>query len=190
MSKNPDNTADRNVSPYTLRQKLARVAWAAVQCTVFGLSPKPLYGWRAMLLRSFGAKLGRNVRLRPSVKIEIPWNLTLGDDVTIGDYVILYALGPITIGARSFVSQYSHLCAGTHDHTKTSYPLQRVPITIGSDCWVAAEVFVAPGAEIGDGTVVGARSSVFGKVPGWVVAVGYPARAVKAREFDAKPGDV
>jgi hypothetical protein len=34
------------------------------------------------------------------VKIEVPWNLTVGAETIIGDDVILYCLGPITIGAR------------------------------------------------------------------------------------------
>ena len=40
------------------------------------------------MLRQFGAKLGRNVRIRPTALIEMPWNLDLADDVIIGDYAI------------------------------------------------------------------------------------------------------
>ena len=98
--------------------------------------------------------------VRRTVKIEIPWNLDLGDDVSIGDEAILYSLGSIQIGNRSFLSQYAvHLCAGTHDHTSRDYPLVREPIKIGEDCWIAADAFVGPGVTIGDRTVLGARAS-------------------------------
>jgi putative colanic acid biosynthesis acetyltransferase WcaF len=183
MIPSRSTTPARNISPYTLRENIARVVWACTQATLFALSPKPLYPWRSWLLARFGAKVGKNVRLRPSVKIEIPWNLTIEDDVIVGDHAILYALGEITIGARSLVSQYTHLCAGTHDHTKSSYPLLRTPIKIGNDCWLAADVFVGPGAVIGDGVLVGARSTVFGTLPPWMIAVGYPARPIKPREY-------
>ena len=173
----------RNASPYTRRQNLGRVLWAVASATLFGLSPHPAYRWRAWLLRLFGAKLGRNVRVRPSVRVTIPWNLDLGDDVSVGDGAILYALGPIRVGDRSFLSQMAHLCAGTHDHTRPDYPLVRPPITIGEDCWIAADAFVGPGVVIGDRTVVGARSSVFGDLPADVIAVGNPARAIKPREL-------
>jgi len=103
--------------------------------------------------------------------------------VTIGDCVILYSLGTIRIGARSFVSQYAHLCAGTHDATRSDYPLICEPITIGEDCWIAADAFVGPGVTIGDRTVLGARASAFGDLPSDVICVGTPARAVKPREF-------
>jgi len=138
---------------------------------------------RAAMLRLFGAKLGRNVRVRRTAKIEIPWNLNIGDDVSIGDEAILYSLGMITIGHRSFLSQYAHLCAGTHDHTSPLYPLIREPITIGEDCWIAADAFVGPGVTIADRTVLGARASAFSDLPSDVIAVGNPAKPVKPRVF-------
>lgn len=175
----------RSRSPYTLRENLKRAVWSAAWALLFRPSPRNAYRWRAWLLRRFGARLGRNVRIRPSTSVEIPWNLDLGDDVSIGDHVILYALGPIRLGDRSFVSQYAHLCAGTHDHTRPDYPLLRPPIVIGEDCWIAADAFVGPDVTIGDRTVVGARASVFADLPPDVIAFGNPAKPVKPREFDA-----
>jgi putative colanic acid biosynthesis acetyltransferase WcaF len=119
------------------------------------------------------------------VTVEVPWNLTVGAHAVIGDYAILYCLGEITLGDRVTVSQYSHLCAGSHDYTRADMPLLRLPISIGDDAWVAADVFVGPGIAIGTGTVVGARSSVFGNLPEWKICVGNPAKPVKDREFDA-----
>lgn len=174
-------TPSRNRSPYSAREKLARVAWGVVQATLFRWSPHAAYSFRAFLLRRFGARLGRNVRVRRTVRIEIPWNLTLGDDVSVGDFAILYCLGPVQVGDRSFISQYAHLCAGTHDYTSPEYPLLRQPIVIGTDAWVAADAFIGPNVTVGDGTVVGARASVFKDLPAWVVAGGNPARPLKPR---------
>ncbi|MEO1511894.1 MAG: colanic acid biosynthesis acetyltransferase WcaF, partial [Planctomycetota bacterium] len=56
-----------------------------------------------------------------------------------------------------------------------------MPITLGADCWIAADVFVAPGVTIGEGCVVGARSSVFGDLEPWTVNVGSPARSTGPR---------
>lgn len=180
-------TAQRNISPWTTRQKIGRMLWAIAQGTIFRYSWHSAYGFRAFVLRRFGAQLGRNVRIRRTARIEIPWNLHIGDDVSIGDAAILYALGPITIGPRSFLSQYAHLCAGSHDFTSRDYPLTRPPITLGADVWIAADAFVGPGVTVGDRTVVGARSSVFSNLPGDVIAVGNPAKAIKARVLEDKP---
>lgn len=174
---------ERNISAWSTREKLGRLVWSVAYLCLFRLTFHNWYGIRAAILRAFGAKLGRNVRIRRTVRIEVPWNLDLADGVSIGDEVILYALGPIRIGPRSFVSQYAHLCAGTHDYTRGDYPLIRSPITIGADCWIAADAFVGPGVTIGDRSVLGARASLFKDLPPDVVAGGNPAKPIKAREF-------
>jgi putative colanic acid biosynthesis acetyltransferase WcaF len=175
------------ISPWTTRQKLLRVAWSLAVLVLFRPSFHNWYGFRAALLRAFGAKVGRNVRIRRTVRIEIPWNVELADDVSIGDEAILYSLGPIRIGRRSFVSQYAHLCAGSHDHTRLDYPLLREPITIGEDCWIAADAFVAMGVTVGDRAVLGARASAFADLPPDMIAVGNPAKPIKRRDFEGSP---
>src|SRR5439155_18577082 len=152
---------------------------------LFRASPRVCYRWRAWLLRLFGARVAVAARIRPTVTVEVPWHLTVGPDAIIGDHVILYCLGPVTIGARATVSQYCHLCAGTHDYTRADFPLLRPPIRIGDDVWLAADVFVGPGVTIGAGAVVGARSSVFGDLPPWHVCVGNPAKPIKERTLHA-----
>lgn len=171
----------RLTSPWTAKQKLGRVLWYMVESTLFRWSPRPCYRWRNWLLRVFGAKVHKSARVRSTVTIEIPWNLSVGAQSVVGDRVILYCLGPIDIGARVTISQYSHLCAGTHDYTRLDMPLLRPAIVIEDDVWLAAEVFVGPGVRVGGGTIVGARGVVVSDLPSWKVCVGFPARPVKDR---------
>ena len=155
--------------------------WWLVQATLFRLSPQVLYGWRRWLLRRFGARISKGVLLRPSVQITYPWKLTIGDHAWIGDDVVLYTLGEITIGVHAVVSQRCYLCTGSHDYTRPTFDIFAKPIVIGEQAWLATDVFVAPGVEIGAGTVVGARSSVFKSLPGGVIARGNPAVVVRER---------
>jgi putative colanic acid biosynthesis acetyltransferase WcaF len=175
----------RQSSPWTFKQKAARLTWGTVQGTVFCLSPHNAYGWRVFLLKLFGAKLGQGVRVRRTVRVEIPWNLTIGDHSVVGDYAILYCLGPVTIGRFVTISQYAHICAGTHETRTRRMELLRPPIKIGDDVWIAADAFVGPGVTIGDRTILGARASAFHDLPPDVVAVGSPAKPVKKRDFVA-----
>jgi putative colanic acid biosynthesis acetyltransferase WcaF len=168
-------------SPWTLKQNVGRALWMISSAVLFRLSFHNWYAWRRLLLRIFGARIGRGVRIRPSVKIEIPWNLTIDDQAVVGDDAILYCLGPIHIGRRVVISQYAHLCAGTHDFDDPTFPLVKPPITIGDNCWIAADAFVGPGVIIGPNTVVGARSSVFKNLPPNVIAAGTPAKVIKER---------
>jgi putative colanic acid biosynthesis acetyltransferase WcaF len=155
--------------------------WWIVQSTLFGISPQALYGWRRWLLRSFGAKIGKGVFLRPSVRVTYPWKLTVGDYCHIGDEVVLYTLGEIEIGDCAVVSQRSYICTGSHDYTSRTFDIYAKKIVIESEAWVASDVFVAPGVRIGCGAVVGARSSVFTDVHPGVIYVGSPARFVGER---------
>jgi putative colanic acid biosynthesis acetyltransferase WcaF len=176
---------NRHQSPWTFKQKLGRAAWGVVQGTLFRCSPHNFYGWRAMLLRMFGAKLANDVRIRRSVRIEVPWHLQIGEHTAIGDFAILYSLGTITIGKYVTISQYAHLCAGTHETKTRAMALLRPPIKLGDDVWIATDAFVGPGVTIGDRTILGARASAFSDLPADSIAVGNPAKVIKAREFSA-----
>jgi putative colanic acid biosynthesis acetyltransferase WcaF len=177
----------RHRSPWTTRQKLGRAAWGVVQGTLFRLSPHNAYGWRRMLLRLFGAKLAAHVKVRRTVRIEVPWNLEMGEHSAVGDFAILYSLGMITIGRYVTISQYAHLCAGTHETRTREMTLLRPPIRLGDDVWIATDAFVGPGVTIGDRTILGARASAFSDLPADVIAVGNPAKAIRKREMDGLP---
>jgi putative colanic acid biosynthesis acetyltransferase WcaF len=93
----------------------------------------------------------------------------------LADDVDCYCVAPIRIGAHATVSQYSYLCAASHDYRDPSMPLIVSPIVIESYAWVAADVFVGPGVTVGEGAVVGARSTVIHDVAAWTVVAGSPA---------------
>lgn len=168
-------------SPWTLRQNIARAAWMITTKLLFRPSFHNWYGFRNGLLRLYGAKIGQQVRIRPTAKIEIPWNIEIGDHAVIGDDAIIYSLGKITLGQRVVVSQYAHLCAGTHDFRYRSFPLLKPPITIQNDAWIAADAFVGPGVTVGAGAILGARSSAFHDLPAFQICIGNPAKAIKKR---------
>jgi putative colanic acid biosynthesis acetyltransferase WcaF len=140
-----------------------------------------MYGWRRFLLRCFGAKVGKKAILRPSVQITYPWKVKIGDYSWIGDDVVLYSLGEIEIGSNSVISQRGYLCTGSHDYSSKNFEINAQKIIIGSRCWLATDVYVAPSVSIGDGTVVGARSSVFKSLPSNKICFGSPAKPVKDR---------
>jgi len=158
--------------------------WWLIQSTLFACSPQFFYGWRRFLLRIFGAKIGEGVIIRPSAKITYPWKVSIGDYSWIGDEVILYSLGEIEIGKNTVISQRSYICTGSHHYTKTNFPIYAKKTVIEDECWLATDVFVAPGLLIERGTVVGARSSVFKDLNSLSVYAGSPAKFIKKREIE------
>ncbi len=160
--------------------------WFLVQTFLFRPSPQALYGWRRFLLRLFGAQVGQGVLVRPTAAITYPWKVTLGDHCWIGDEAVLYSLGEITVGAHAVVSQRAYLCTGAHDYATPTFDIYARPITIGEQAWVATDVFVAPGVQIGAGSVVGARSTVLHDLPPGMICYGSPAQPIRPRPTQRK----
>lgn len=176
----------------TLSNKLARLAWGVVWSTLYRFSPRVCHGWRCWLLRCFGARVGRGAHPGPKAKIWAPWNLTLEAHSCLADDVDCYCVAPVSVGAHATVSQYSYLCAAGHefrgyDFQDPEMPLVIAPIIIEAYAWVAADVFVGPGVKIGEGSVVGARSTVLHDVPAWTVVAGSPAKHIGDRPRVVSP---
>lgn len=154
--------------------------WWIVQGLLIRCSPQAMYGWRRFVLRLFGARIGKNVKVRPSARITYPWKVTIADNAWIGDRAELYSLDEIVIGHDAVVSQGTYLCTGSHDYHVAGFPIVRKPITIAPESWIAAQCFVMPGVTIGRGAVVGVRSLVLEDVPAYTIVAGHPA-AVKGQ---------
>jgi putative colanic acid biosynthesis acetyltransferase WcaF len=155
--------------------------WWLVQATLFACSPQFMYAWRNFLLRLFGANIGKNVIIRPTVRVTYPWKLSVGNHAWVGDHAELYTLGSITIGNNAVVSQKSYLCTGSHDYQSDFFDIYAKPIVIEDEAWVAADVYIAPGVIIGKGAVIGARSSVYKDMPAGMICIGNPATPIKKR---------
>ncbi|ARP95089.1 putative colanic acid biosynthesis acetyltransferase [Bordetella genomosp. 13] len=155
--------------------------WWLVDSTLFRGSPQFAYGFRRFLLRLFGARVGRDVLIRPSARITYPWKLRIGDHSWVGDDVVLYSLATIDIGSHAVVSQRGYLCAGYHDHGAPDFPIRGGPIVIEDGAWLATDVFVAPGVTVRRNAVIGARSSVFADMPPDMICHGSPCRPVRER---------
>jgi putative colanic acid biosynthesis acetyltransferase WcaF len=168
-------------SSHPLSNRLARALWGGVWLLLFRPSPRIFPAWRRILLRCFGARISRGVRVDASTRIWAPWNLEMGSYSCLGPRVDCYSVDTIRIGAYVTVSQYSFLCAASHDPDSAEMTLTTAPIVIGDHAWIAADVFIAPGVIVGEGAVIGARSSVFKNVPEWIIAVGSPAREIRKR---------
>ena len=188
MKKKKINLKKLNVSksrrnlPYSFNEYLGRILWTFVS-PLFSLSPRPFFGWRSFLLRLFGAKIGKKVHIYPSAKIYLPWNLTVADESSIGEWTLVYNLGPIKIGEQSTISHRAHLCAGTHDYENSSLPLLRYPIEIGSKVWVCSDAFIGPGIKISNGAIIAAAAVVVKNVPTNKIVGGNPAKFIKKRKL-------
>jgi putative colanic acid biosynthesis acetyltransferase WcaF len=155
--------------------------WWFVQSFFFRISPQFLYEWRSFLLRLFGAKIGRGVKIRPTTKITYPWNLEIGDHCWVGDDCTIYNLAKITFGNNVALAHKVYLCTGMHDYQDIEFGIFAKEILIKDEVWLPNDVFIGPGVIVGRGTVVGARSTVLHDLPEGMICYGNPAKPVKPR---------
>jgi len=183
-----DIAANRRAPTWSGRELLGRALWEIVRVPLFAWTPRQLWAWRRGILRIFGATIGRDVRICPSVEIAMPWTIRIDDEASVGDRAILYGLGPIVIGTQATVSQRAHLCAGTHDYRNRDLPLVKSSITIGPGAWICADAFVGPDVAIGHFAILGARGVAMADIPPWTIAAGNPARPLRSRpKFAPRP---
>ncbi|HRV60099.1 MAG TPA: aldolase/citrate lyase family protein, partial [Solirubrobacterales bacterium] len=93
-------------------------------------TPPPLHRWRRLVLALFGARLDPTARVYGSVRVWYPPNLTMGRHACLGPGVRCYSMDKVTLGDYATVSQYAHLCAGTHLVDDPDYTLVTRPILI------------------------------------------------------------
>src|ERR1700691_3909920 len=129
-------------APYPAWTYPARAVWLLVHATLWRIAWGNVDFLRPALLRIFAASVPLRCLMRGSVRVHFPWLITIGENVAISHGVVFYNLGGATVGHRAVISQDVYLCGGTHDYTKSNYPLVRKPIIIEDDVWIGAGAFI------------------------------------------------
>lgn len=161
--------------------RLVEFFWLVVRRAFFEPSWLPASRLRGWLLRRFGAVVGRNVVIKPGVKITFPWRLRIADNVWIGEDVWLHNLVPITIGDNVCISQRAFLCTGNHDYSSRTFRLLVSPIGIEAGAWIGAAAWVGPGVTVGTHAVLTAGSAAAHDLLPYTVYRGNPAVPIRKR---------
>lgn len=164
--------------------KFSRLVWEVVWRVFAALTPRwMLSGWRRSLLRLFGAKVGRKIRVHGGARVWKPANLTIGDNSWVGDGANLYCVAPIRIGANAVISEDAFICTAEHDISSNRFELKTKAIEIGDMAWIGSRATILPGRKIGVGAVVAANAVVTHDVAPWMVVAGNPARVIRERRI-------
>jgi putative colanic acid biosynthesis acetyltransferase WcaF len=141
----------------------------------------PGSGWRRLLLRAFGAQIGKGVIIKPHVRVKFPWRLSVGDYSWLGEGVWIDNLGEVNVGSHCCLSQGVYLCTGNHDWTDPRFGLVVQPIKIEDGCWVGAKANLAPGTHVKAGAVVAMGCVVTGQLAAWSVHTSLTTQATRKR---------
>ena len=143
---------------------------------------------RALLLRLFGATLGRDCIVHPVRFFNLYRTgfrgLRLGDNVFVGDDCLLDLADEIRLETdvtlTERVTLLTHVNVGYRDHPLQAYfPPVAAPVTIRSGSFVGAGATVLPGVSIGPEAFVAAGAVVTGDVGRRELVAGVPARVIR-----------
>lgn len=153
------------------------VSWAILQNTIF----KSFFytsRFRVLSLRLWGASIGTGVQIRRGVKVQFPWNLTIGNDCWIGEEVWIINHEQVVIGNDVCVSQRAVICSGGHDYKSLSLEFDHRPIQIADGAWICLDAKVLPGVSIGICSVVATGEIARATVPDYSMLIGGQVRSI------------
>ncbi len=122
------------------------------------------------------------VMKRSSVTVNGDATLSIHGSTYLNDGTIVFCGERLTIGSGCAIS-WDVTIVDTDVHNVLGAGEERprsAPTEIGERCWIGAKAIVLKGVRIGPGCVVGAGSIVSRDLPDGSLAVGAPARVVRA----------
>lgn len=157
-----------------------RFLWYYTNAVFFKTSLLPSNTFKRFVLRSFGARVGKGVTIKPGVNIKYAWHLTIGNDTWIGENVWIDCLVAVTIGSHVCLSQGAVLLTGNHNYKKTTFDLIVSGFTLEDGAWIGACAIVNSGITIATHAVLTTGSVATGDLEPYCIYQGNPA--VKIRE--------
>ena len=162
---------------------VVRMLWMLVSRLIFNTwVPYPSI-LKAIILRLFGAKVGKGLVIRTHVRIKQPWRLTIGDHVWIGESVWIDNLVQVAIASNVCLSQGAFLLTGNHDYKSTSFDLITGEIHLESGVWIGAKALVGPGVRCMSHSVLAAGSTTFKDLEANKIYQGNPAEVKRERKI-------
>lgn len=109
--------------------------------------------------------------------------IDIGERVSFGGEVILYANAKIEIGDDTMVAYHVIFHTSTHDYNDHPMWSKRIdkPIKVGKHVWIGTGAIILPGVIISDYSVIGAGSVVTSNIPEGAIVGGNPARIIRLR---------
>jgi putative colanic acid biosynthesis acetyltransferase WcaF len=162
---------------------LKRILWYYINSFIFKSSLFPFYRIKNFLLRLFGAKIGKEVEIKPCVNIKYPWLLTIGSEVWIGENVWIDNLVMTTIGSNVCISQGAVLLTGSHNYKKPSFDLITGGIILENGVWIGAGAIINQGITIASHAVLTSGSVATNNLEAYSVYQGNPAIKIRSRNI-------
>ena len=143
----------------------------------------PVSAILVFILRLFGAKIGKEVRIKPYIYIHYPWRLSIGDYSWLAECRI-ENLAQVNIGKNVCISQNAMLLTGNHDYKTINFDLITKSIVLEDGVWIGARAIVCPGITAKSHSILTVGSIATKDLAAYAIYQGNPAVKVKGREIN------
>jgi acetyltransferase-like isoleucine patch superfamily enzyme len=152
----------------------------------------------------------KGVTIEERVKVKVfkkGLNISLLENATIHNDVLIQGSGVFTLGQKSFIGQYSVIGVNEsviigdnvmvaqscsirdtdHAFSRLDIPMSQqgittAPVVIENDVWIGHGAVITKGVNIGKGAIVAAGAVVTKDVPQYAIIGGVPAKLIKFRD--------
>lgn len=152
-----------------------------------GIIPPKLKILGQIYIFNSNVEIGRNVTLYPGVTFAGEGKIKIANNCKIGQNVIIHAglSGGVTIDQDTIIAAQTYIIDSNHSIDKNSLiRLQKLnsdKLYIGPDVWIGANATIIKGAQIQQGSVIGAKALVNGETKDYSINVGIPYRDIGKR---------
>ena len=181
MSKVDLSKFDNNL--YKPASKIKIILWYFANMFIFKTMIPIPSSIKVKVLRTFGAKVGNAVVIKPNVNIKYPWFLEIGDNCWIGEGVWIDNLAQVTIGNNVCLSQGSYLLTGSHDYKKEAFDLILGEIILEDGVWIGAKATVCPNVTCKSHSILAVESVATKDLDAYGVYQGNPAVFIRKRQI-------
>lgn len=169
---------DANYEPELIEKRLK----CADLCYEFNMcKPSDTAKQNELIHRILGSIKG-NITITAPFYCDYGSNISVGDNFYTNHNVTILDGAPVKFGDNVFIAPGCVFSTAGHpiDAEQRNKGLEiALPITVGDNVWIGANVTVLPGVSIGSNTVIGAGSVVNKNIPSGVVAAGNPCRVIR-----------
>jgi len=179
MKTNLASYSTNNYAPGS--NPITRICWYFTNIVFFMNPLNPFSSIKVLLLRLFGAKIGKGVNMKPSVNIKYPWRLTIGDYAWIGEKVWIDNLANVSVGEHCCISQGVILLCGNHNYKLETFNLIVGDIILEEGVWIGANAIVCPGVTCQSHAMLTAGSVATKTLEAYTIYQGNPAVKIRDR---------
>jgi len=158
---------------------------------ITNLLPHPV---RILFFKLMFKKLGKNVFIDHWCYFRYPYQICIGDNVTINRKCSFFGSyfnrdTRIVIGNNVAIGTEVKIFAASHHYQSLTLPEYGKSVYIGDNVAIGGGATILPGVKIGEGAFIGAGAVVTRDIPPWSVAAGNPAKVINKRIVESGTND-